>query len=543
VTAGLDSPPARLKRLRHTRRALRPRWDAWTWGAIALTAAFVAISWWWVTQDRSVPSGDAGSHLYTAIKYRRLLADGDVSALWTHSGYYPPVTFLVGGLAALVGGVGVAAPVVGENLVYVPLLAVGCFCTGRLLGGARAGMLAVLFALGSPLVIEQFHVFMLDAPQAALVAVSVWLVLASRRFSRVGVAAVAGLAVGLGTASKEQFPIYVVGLLAVVLLRHRGWRNWRGILAFSAVAIVVAAPWYLASFSELGRFASSGGLGQVYVAPAAKPSLVSWANLTWYGWAVLNGVLFAPLCAFAAVGVGHTLVRLRRHDRAASDGWAPELLGGLVGGWLGITLTPHHDMRYAMPLIVYLAVLGTAWIASLRRPARLVAAIALGLVVVAATLGATAGVGGEIRIPPARQATADLQRRGVPPSDAIVLYSDHDFRVSAPRREDDVLAFMRALRREGVTGVSWEYGQSPFDDPVFDLQGVTLFARFAGLWAPEPTSPDLDAGRSDPHHAFLVRERSHGSEAPCMKLSDGTGIWVVQGDGRSFCPARRTWAS
>ena len=42
----------------------------------------------------------------------------------------------------------------------------------------------MLFVLGSPLLIEQFHVFMIDAPEAALVAVAVWLILASDRFAR-----------------------------------------------------------------------------------------------------------------------------------------------------------------------------------------------------------------------------------------------------------------------------------------------------------------------------------------------------------------------
>jgi hypothetical protein len=119
-----------------------------------------------------------------------------------------------------------------------------------------------------------------------------------------------------------------------------------------------------------------------------------------------------------------------------------------------------------------------------------------------------------------------------------VLYSDHAFRVSGPRREDDVLGFMRALRREGVTGVSWDYRQSPFDDPVFDLQGVTLFARFAGLVAREPALADPSAAQADPRHAVLVRHRANAGQPPCMRLSDGTGVWVQMADGTSFCPVR-----
>jgi 4-amino-4-deoxy-L-arabinose transferase-like glycosyltransferase len=519
----------------------RLRGGAWAWAAVGLTTTFVAISCWWVLQDRSVPSGDAGSHLYTAIAYRGLLAEGALATLLTGSGYYPPFALVVGGLAALIGGVGVAAPVIGQNLVFVPLLALGCFQTGRLLAGARAGTLAVLFALGSPLLIEQFHVLMLDAPEAALVALSVWLILISERFARIGVAALAGLAVGLGLATKEQFPLYVIGLVALVLLRERGWCNWRGIAAFSAVALAIAAPWYVANVSDLGNFLRSGSNGDVYVLSAAKPPLLSLDNAMWYLWAILNGLLFAPLFAFAAVGAGQALLHLRARAAEPAYRWTPELLAGLLGGWLVITITPHHDMRYAMPLIVYLAVLGTAWIARLRRPARRLTTAALALTVVATTLGATFGVGHEVRVPLGQDAVV-AQRRGVPPRERIVLYSDHAFRVSGPRREDDVLGFMRALRREGVSGISWDYRQSPFDDPIFDLQGVTLFARFAGLSAGDPTSPESQAGQADPRHAVLLRLRARADQPPCMRLSDGTGVWVDMADGTPFCPAHRTWA-
>lgn len=50
--------------------------------------------------------------------------------------------------------------------MFVPLLALGCYHVGRLAFGRTAGALAVVFALGSPLLIEQFHVLMLEARQA-----------------------------------------------------------------------------------------------------------------------------------------------------------------------------------------------------------------------------------------------------------------------------------------------------------------------------------------------------------------------------------------
>lgn len=111
-----------------------------------------------------------------------MLQSGDLLGPFDNVLQYPPLALLVGALAMFVGGVNVASPIIAENVVFVSLLTLGCYQTGRLLFGARAGLLAVIFVLGSPLLIAQFHVFMLDAPETALVAVSMWLILASEDF-------------------------------------------------------------------------------------------------------------------------------------------------------------------------------------------------------------------------------------------------------------------------------------------------------------------------------------------------------------------------
>lgn len=514
----------------------------WAWGAVAATATFVAITCWWLSRDLSTPSGDPGAHLLWANHVRDLLASGSFGEIVTVPQMYPPATYVVGGLAALVGGIGVRAPILGENLVYVPLLALGCYQTGRLAQDARAGFLAVVFALGTPLVIEQFHVFMLDAPQLAIVAVSVWLILASSRFSRVGVALLAGAAVGLGVLTKQTFPLYVVGLLAVVLARG-GWRNWRGLVAFAGAALVVGAPWYAVNHSMLSLWTHEGWggvqhIGVLGVPPQETPPLVSFANLTWYGWATLNGVLFAPLTAFAAVGVVRSVQAARRQREVVLNGFFPELVGGLAGGWLAITLMPHHDLRYGMPLLVFLAVLGTAWIGPLGRRARVVAMALLACAVAATTLGVGFGVGHEVRLRLTGHTPAFVRHRGLPPRDEVTLYADSAFRVSGPRREDDVLGFFKRLRREGVVHVSWTYADAPFDDRAFDLQGLSLFADMSAReFGRDPAWPGPNERNAVLVHRPLSAPDRPSPEPPCLQLSDGTGVWVVLSSGEAFCPA------
>jgi len=513
-----------------------PRWSAPAWGAIGVAALFVSLSAWWLAADRAVPFGGGASHLYASLLYLEFVRAGDPLRAITFATYYPPGVRLFGAVVLALFGRSADGPILAQNVVFVPLLALACYRIGRMTASPpapAAGLLAVLFALGTPLIAEQLHVFMLDAPQAALVAVAVWLLLESDRFARVGPAALAGLAVGIGVLTKQLMPLYLVGLVACVLARGGGWRNRRGLAAFAGVALVVGAPWYLIHLSEWGRFLGAAGTGSASepVPPAASPPLLSLANLGWYGWATLNGLLLAPLFAFAAIGVGTALARVLRTRASALDDVSVELLCGLLGAWLALTLLRHHDVRYTMGAIVYLSVLGTAWMVRLAPRWRLAATAALLAAVLAAQLGATFGVGRTpAQLPLSNGATHEGE--GVPPRDRVVVYSSLDYLVSGPQREGDLLGLMRRLRAAGVAGVAWEDrgDVAQINDHRFEGVGLIVFARIAGL-----SVAALDPPPAGPV-ARLIRARAFDGTSPCTRLGNGTAVWV-QVNGRDACPA------
>ncbi|MHB1570776.1 MAG: ArnT family glycosyltransferase, partial [Solirubrobacteraceae bacterium] len=229
-------PNALLRRLRTTGREAR-----WLWLAVLV---FVLVSLWWLTQDDRVPDYDSGLHLGYAIQYHFDLAHGQITAPWTDYNSYPPLVHLLGAISIFLFGIHPMAMIMASNVVFVPLLAFGCYGTGKLVAGPRAGLLAGLFALGTPMFVSMMHVYDIDPPQAAMVAVSVWAILASRRFERVGVSAIAGAVFGLAMLTKETSIVFVAGLLLAVLARG-GWRNWRGLIAFVFVTENVAGSWYM----------------------------------------------------------------------------------------------------------------------------------------------------------------------------------------------------------------------------------------------------------------------------------------------------------
>ncbi len=510
-------------------RLLISRMSGSAWGAIGVTLAFIALTCWWLTQDHSIPIYDAGADLETAIEYHRMLQSGDLLGPVNHILQYPPLALSIGALSMFIGGVNLATPIIAENVVFVSLLTLGCYQTGRLLFGERAGLLAVIFVLGSQLLIAQFHVFMLDAPETALVAVSMWLILASEDFSHRRMAALAGLAVGCGLLVKVQFPFFVAGIVLMALARG-GWRQWRGVAVFAGVALVVGSPWYLDHLSEFSEIIRLAG-ATPGAARGNLPATLSSANLLWYFWSTLNSQLLAPLFLLALGGSIWTIVAVVRRDER--KGARLEFLVGGFAAWLAITLTHHHDIRYDMPLMPYLAVIATGWIVYLPRVARLAATGVLVLAVAANTLGTTFGVGGTVETtlvssPPATEASPDR----------IVFYSNGGFLVAGPKRDGDVPSLLRALRQNGVKVVAWNERQS--EAPDFSFEGLRPLAMIAGL---SPSFETTRANTSSTVAALIHQPIAPNAPATCTRLGDGTGVWVLRINPATsrlelYCPFR-----
>jgi Dolichyl-phosphate-mannose-protein mannosyltransferase len=514
-------------------RLALPGWSAPAWGAIGVTALFILMNCWWLTRDRSIPIFDAGLHLSLAINVHEALAQGRLLKALTLTIPYPPFTYLVGSLAIALAGLSIPSLVIVENLVFVSLLALGCYKLGRLAFGPLAGLLAVVFALGSPLLSAQFRVFMTDAPETAMVAVSVWLIIATEGFTRIRACALAGLAVGLGMMTKEPFGIFVVGIVAVTLYRG-GRQALRGFAVFAAITLVIMLPWYIGEFHQIQSLGSeatvSSGAFTQYMIPDVAPPRLSIENLTWYLWNLINGQLFLPLFVFATVGWVWTMVGFVR--RRIVSPLALELSVGAFVGWLVLTETFIHDTRYSMPLTVYLAVFSAGWIVRLPQRAKVVAATLLALVALANTLGVAFGVGQQVRVVIPGASANTLQQPGI-----FTIYEDKGFLVSAPRRDGDLLAMLQALRAQGIRSVGWPYENALEAD--FSNGGVYALAQVAGL---ENRSETIPAGQLTSRDATLAHGSIGKEEArPCVTLDDHTGVWVRLGNplaanAKNYCP-------
>lgn len=104
---------------------------------------------------------------------------------------------------------------------------------------------------------------------------------------------------------------------------------------------------------------------------------------------------YFPLCALFAVGVVASTrgwIRYRRPDLL------PELLVGVIAAYLLVASMSYFNDRYIMPALVFLAVLGTGWIASLPRGGRSALTGLLVLVFVLNTVMISTGLGRDVAV-------------------------------------------------------------------------------------------------------------------------------------------------
>jgi Dolichyl-phosphate-mannose-protein mannosyltransferase len=525
--------PALRTRLGNTSREAR-------WAALA-TLAFLAVSVWWLTQETRTPDFDSATHtLYSFTVYERI-AHGEWSALFNEWNTYPPLGHLIGAIGVAVGGYSTFAVILALNLVFVPLLAASCYGVGRLIAGPRAGLLAVIFALGTPMIVSEAHEAYLDPTQAAFVAAAVWGILASERFERWGIAALAGLAAGLALMTKETSPVFLAGILAVVLARG-GWRHWRGLLAYVVAAGVVAGPWYFNHRTLVHELflAHSATANSVEANPfgGSYPTLFSLKNVTWYFWDAANIQLRAGLLLLFLLGTVAAIWSCVKHW--GPKNLYPELLGGAFVSWAGMTWLTHKDPRYDLSALIYVAVLGTAWIVVSRPRVRPWLLGVLGVSVAASFAGVAFGLGGagyqlRVALPGAHDTTALGARY-------VTLYSTSGWLRGAPDNHDgNVLALMRGLRRAGVRGVAF-CCVNPVD---FSIVGLQLFAIEAPI-TDLGTSP-ANLATLGPKDVFLLAHmRVPGDPPPCQTY-EGIGIYAELGNPlikpfsqyEFICPGRR----
>jgi 4-amino-4-deoxy-L-arabinose transferase-like glycosyltransferase len=486
----------------------------------ALVVARLALAGWWLAVDDGVVDTESGRHMQRAWD-NYVLMDTDLLAPFREGTEYPPLLYLIGALGAAVGGLSADSFRVAQDIFLVPALALGCYGAASVAYGRTAGVLAAAFTLAAPMAVSVFHMFLIDTTEAAMVALTLWAILASERFSRVGVSALAGIAFGLGMLSKQNFPIFLVGVVAVVLLRG-GWRHWRGLLAFAVVAALLSASWHWSEVErtlDLIRGASASTSGAATeVAGASTPDRWSTKSFGYYVWSTLNVSLLLPLTLISIGGAVALLVRWLR-TRVRAD-LTPELVVGGLFCYFALTYVSLKDPRYALPALPYLAVLGAGGIVLLRGRWRAAAIAAFAALAAVNVVGTVADSGAPTRLSMPGAPHSGLGER------EFTLYAPGGWIAGRPESSGAVKDVMRRAKRDGIEAIAFEpdAAESNFNHP-----GLDIASREVGLALAIPYDEE------SPRNVLIAaRQPLPGIPPPCARMRDGTGVYLSKGPIEPF---------
>ena len=230
------------------------------WLLIAGLLLFHAINnWIWLTENVTLTGWDRPRHLAHSLNYARMLSPLSIQSLFDVMVSDPvrPPLFPASAtpMYRLFGWTSDIATMV--NVVYMAILLVATFGIGKRWGGRGLGMVSVVLLALFPMFYAMSRHFYLEFALTAMVALSVWLLLATDGFQRRGASLFFGLSLGLGLLTKRTFAVFAIGPVIVAILaagllpalwqrlKQRPRIYWKRLLLALLGGLVLAAIWYL----------------------------------------------------------------------------------------------------------------------------------------------------------------------------------------------------------------------------------------------------------------------------------------------------------
>jgi hypothetical protein len=194
------------------------------------------------------------------------------------------------------------------------------------------------------------------------------------------------------------------------------------------------------------------------------------------------------------------------------------LLGGLLVGIVLTVALTHNDVRYTMPLVIYVAILGTAWFATsahgwLRAAGAAVVALLFALNLVTTSTGD--GPNWTFHVPWPAITSAGLG------NGQATVFSTGGWLVGRPEGGGDVQASLEAAKRQGARYVVIDRVRAGTSE--FNVTGLGMLTRFAGL----EVAPADDYGALGPDDIYVTTGQSQAP--PCGHAADGTPIYYERG--------------
>jgi 4-amino-4-deoxy-L-arabinose transferase-like glycosyltransferase len=350
----------------------------------ALWLFHVSLNAVWLYLDNYPPAWDSAHHLTMTLRWLAFWQApslAGIRAVAAASAYAPLSYWLVLPFYTLFGH-GADVAVLANGAIWLGVLLMATYGLGREVASPQAGLLAAALVSLYPLVGALQRDFFLDVGLAAMVALSLWLLLRCGSFDHRGRAVTLGVALGLGTLVKWPFPFFAGGpflaALYVVARRNR-WSKQRltnlGLCLAAAGALGMARLLFNVLFlpGDLYNLTGVGQLVASFSTAAGHPPWYTLRGATYYATTFVNhqaGLFFAVLFLAAVPAF------LRHAQRGRLI-----LALSITVPFVLATLLPIKEQRITVPYLPSVAVITAVGLTSIGQEVLRAGVVALTLAV------------------------------------------------------------------------------------------------------------------------------------------------------------------
>ena len=224
-----------------------------------LVVFHAANNWIWLSENVTLTGWDKPRHLAHSLNYARMLNPVTIQSLFEVMVSDPVRPPLFPSSAAplywLLGwSTDIAAMV---NVVYMAILLAATYGIGWQWGRRRLGLVSIALLACFPMFYAMSRHFYLEFALTAMVALTVFLLLATDSFQRRGTTLLFGLSLGLGLLTKRTFAVFVIGPVIIAILaagllpalwqrvQQRPRMHWKRACLAILGGLMLAAVWYL----------------------------------------------------------------------------------------------------------------------------------------------------------------------------------------------------------------------------------------------------------------------------------------------------------
>ncbi len=321
--------------------------------ALLMFAASLAI---WCAFDTRPPAWDETVHLQLALDYKQWLLHGEsFESRWT--AIYPPLYHLSLIPSLMIGAPDADRAMLTHVLYFAVLLWGLLHLSKRFTGSPGLGLLAAVVLMAMPTILWATRRPLLDfALTAWVVAGMEWLLRTEGMRERRAVI-VFGIWSGLGVLIKPLYAMWFVGPLLFCLWQGRQGvvRRWPiksllgSLMLCAAVAMLLALPYY--GWQGVMFLRNASQLATTQGAMEGDPGFHTLAGWWWYAQA-LQKQMGWPVLTLLTVGCAAAVWRSHKE-------FVVRWLGlWMVAGYVLFTFNHNKDLRYTMPLLPPLVMLG-----------------------------------------------------------------------------------------------------------------------------------------------------------------------------------------